>query len=769
MALAAASFAPEALARDPAVRLPGGSLATALAELSRQTGASIGLEGAMPVLSVRPLAGRMSAGEALRRLLRGSGLVARPVGPNAYRLMRRPSPVRAPRAARVASPVPVAAPVPVDIVVTARKRAESYATSPLSLSVVRFSARPANRALPDTGAIAAESEGLALTNLGPGRNRLFVRGVADSAFNGSSQSTVSLEIDEHRATYNAPDPDLRLVDVDRVEVLKGPQGPLYGTGAMGGIYHVVLRKPDLDTPAGMTALTGVLGAGGMTGGGGSAMANLPLVAGRLGLRLVAYGEAESGWIDSATRRNANGLTVSGGRAQLRWQPDAAWTVDLTALAQWLHVDDTQYVFAPHARSRDTTLAEPHDNDFLMGAATVRGRVAGADLVGSVSYVDHHVNSRLDASASAATYGLTAPLLYDDRQAYRLFDSEVHLSGGDDGGVGWLVGLSWLSSVHRSASALRSVDGAQRTTILDWRQRTEEWAGFAELGVPLFARWRLTAGARLFLSTIETERSLVSGLAHMSRDKLGFTPSLTLSWQAAPALLLYARYASAFRPGGLSPIDADRRSYEGDELGTVELGARLQRGTRLRLEGALFHTGWTEIQSDYLLDNGLVGTRNVGDGRIDGIDLSAAWEGPGHWSLRGGVEYQDGRLVHPDAALDPDTDRRLPVVPDVTVRLGVDRALALGGWRGQAGVTARYIGHARLSFDSDLDRRMGGYALVDLAASLSRGGWTVGATLSNLLDGSADSFAFGNPFSIRTQRQYTPVQPRLFRLVLARRW
>src|SRR5690606_14816127 len=82
--------------------------------------------------------------------------------------------------------------------------------------------------------------------LGPGRNRLFLRGVADSPFSGESQSTVAVVLDEARVTYSAPDPDIRLVDVERVEVLKGPQGSYYGTGTLGGIYHIVTRRAQVD-------------------------------------------------------------------------------------------------------------------------------------------------------------------------------------------------------------------------------------------------------------------------------------------------------------------------------------------------------------------------------------------------------------------------------------------------------------------------------------------------------------------------------------------
>jgi len=92
---------------------------------------------------------------------------------------------------------------------------------------------------PGTSAIASLADGMALSNLGPGRNRAFLRGVADSPFNGVTQSTVAIEVDDARVTFNAPDPELRLVDIKQVEVLEGPQGPLHGTGSLGGVYRIL--------------------------------------------------------------------------------------------------------------------------------------------------------------------------------------------------------------------------------------------------------------------------------------------------------------------------------------------------------------------------------------------------------------------------------------------------------------------------------------------------------------------------------------------------
>ncbi len=129
---------------------------------------------------------------------------------------------------------------------TAQKRQQALDEIPMSLVVVT----PEGTAPGGVGAGSRELglsvEGIAVTNLGPGRNREFIRGVADSPFSGVSQSTVAVQLDEARVIFDAPDPDLRLVDIERVEILKGPQGPLYGSGALGGIYHLVTRKPQLD-------------------------------------------------------------------------------------------------------------------------------------------------------------------------------------------------------------------------------------------------------------------------------------------------------------------------------------------------------------------------------------------------------------------------------------------------------------------------------------------------------------------------------------------
>ncbi|MDQ4420116.1 TonB-dependent receptor [Sphingobium sp. DEHP117] len=158
---------------------------------------------------------------------------------------------------------------------------------------------------------------------------------------------------------------------------------------------------------------------------------------------------------------------------------------------------------------------------------------------------------------------------------------------------------------------------------------------------------------------------------------------------------------------------------------------------------------------------------MGGGTVDGADISLVWH-HGGWRIEGGAQVQHARLEKSFDIRVPD-NAHLPVVPDLSGRIAGTRALSFGEWAGEAGLFVRYTGRARLSLDPGLDRRMGGYATVDPSLSLGRGGWTFGMFASNLLDSSADSFAFGNPFSVRSTPQFTPLHPRNFQVTVSRRW
>jgi iron complex outermembrane receptor protein len=755
-------------AREPlrSVDIAAGPLSSAIDRFSALTGISVGLPGDMPRVTTKRVSGTMSADMILQRLLDGSGLRAVRISATLYRIERAP---------RVQPPSPQPpqpdppAPPPGNIIVTAQKRPQVLADVPLSLSVLSFAPLARSRA-PSTRDISLDLEGLAVTNMGPGRNRQFIRGVADSPFNGLSQSTVAVQMDDARVTFNAPDPDLRLIDVDRVEILKGPQGPLYGSGALGGIYHIVTRKPDLDGISGSVRLSGEVVQHGQAGTGAEAIVNLPLVEDRLAVRAVGYRFANGGWIrNSGEKRRSNSAETAGLRLGIRWRPDDNWTIDAGFALQDINSRDSQYVVtSDETLIRDNGIAEPTDNDFELWHGTIRGKIGTLDLTSATSYVDHGYEYVLDASAAATDFGLTGPVRFDDQRRYSVFNQELRLSS--DGPIHWLAGLSYLrAATQGNAQVTDDSDAAQTVEIYD--RRVIEYAAFGEATVPIFNPLRLTLGARLFRSIAKDGADDDTAASPVRISKTGISPSAALSFDLGGRGVLYLRYARAMRPGGLAPADmAASRHFDADQLSNIDLGLRrTSHDGRFSLSASLYHTRWDDIQSDYLLANGLVSTHNAGEGAITGVEVTTEWMIGRDFTLSAGGSAQSARLTHTSSGVELE-DRRLPIAPTMTGRISLAKSFRLGSdWTGRAAVQANYIGKARLAFDDDLDRSMGDYTIASLSAELSRAAWTLGLRMDNLLDVRGDSFAFGNPFSIRAAPQYTPLRPRTFMLSVGRSW
>lgn len=737
-------MAAPAAAAPAEIDIPAADLPAAIVALARQTGISVAGTDAIPHRRTRRLRGRMDAGAALARLLAGSGLRAVAAGPGLWRLEPVPPPDAAP-------------PAPFDVIILATKRAERLDRAPIAISIIRPDAAslPAGR-----GVIAAlaGAEGVFATNLGPGRDRMFLRGVADSAFNGTTQSTVSLFLDDTRVSYATPDPDLRLADVERVEVLRGPQGTLYGTGALGGIVRIVTARPDPDAFAAhlMAEASGITHGG--AGGGTEAMANVPMASGRIGLRLVGWADSTPGWIDDRGRGagNINRVDRYGGRLALRLRAGDDWTVDAGLTGQWIDARDSQYATSGLARA--TALPEPHDNEFIAASLTIRGRIADLDFLSATAFVHHDMTSRFDASALPPA-GTTAPVAWTEHRLLGLGTQEWRVSDQASARP-WVAGLSLLFADNRQRSSFTAAAGESGP---DRRHvNSLEAAAFGEMTQPLGPRLALTLGLRGFAARDDNEQRD----ARQQNQRFGLTPSATLSWSPAADRLLWLRYASAVRPGGLNPAGAGAGSFRSDDLRSIEFGWRLGAGP-LRLDGAAFALWWENVQSDTIGPDGLVRTINAGTASNFGLELGATLA-LGRVTLDAALTVQRARLIDPSAAAGAISgdDSRLPVVPDLAGRVRAALDLPLAGlplhWSG----TLRHVGPARLGFDRALTRSMGGYWLVDAAVSVRRGRWQVALSGTNLADSRGDSFSFGNPFSIRAADQHTPPEPRMLTLRIA---
>ncbi len=720
------------------------------------------MAGALPDLRIRQIDRARGVGDALRQMLQHSQLHAVRIDATTWRIEPVPQKPRRSLFRRVPTMPDLAVG---DIIVTASKRDERLSDLPASISVAggpvldRLAGR---RGLVD---VMATTDGAFSTNLGPGRDRIFLRGVADSAFNGTSQSLVSLYLDDARIGYAAPDPDLRLVDIDRVEVLRGPQGTLYGTGALGGVVRIVTVAPDLDRFTGSAAIEGTGITNGALGGAVEGIVNVPIVPGTLGLRASTWSETMPGWIDDTGRgrRDVNRIHRTGGRAALRWEV-GDWHATLGGVAQWIDARDSQY--ATSGLSRATRIAEPQDNDFVSATLTVEGPIGRLNAQATTAFVDQQFGSTYDASVLAPARGVPAPLAYIEDRSAQLLSQEIRVSD-QTARHPWIVGATILHSTSRLDGRFASVGSAAIAARQDEEDVTDA-ALFAEGTQRLSERLDFKLGLRAFSTTSHLEQQ---GPDRERAYRLGVTPSGTLSWHRDDLGLVWLRYASAVRPAGVSraaPV-GDRR-IPGDELQSLELGWRIRAaGDRLALNGAIFGSTWEHLRSDTVGADGLLGTVDAGNATNYGVEFGGRLD-LAPVTIDFGTTLQRARLnsirLTSGATTPVDDDRRLPVVPDLSLRLAASRSFDVRGRPAQVYAATRYIGRTRLSFDPLLDRPAGHYATVDTGASIEAGTrrWSIDVT--NLLDSRGNSFGFGNPFTLDSTTQTVPVRPRTITLRLA---
>lgn len=742
-------------ARAPSAIGATTDLATAIDDLARHKAISIGTDGPLPHINVRAAPPDQPTAQTLATLLNGTGYRARQVAPTAWRIERATT-IPAPRPT---PPAPVALPPPPPInlppiVVTATKQPLNLYALPASVSLVALTDFPVGSGVIDaTPDIARRIDGLALTALGPGRNRMFLRGVADSAFGGESQSTVAVVLDETRLTYAAPDPDLRLIDMLQVEVLKGPQGSLYGTGPLGGIYRMVSHQADLNASDTSMSAAGSIGGHGGAGYAASFVRNMPIAAGSAAVRVVGYAELAPGWVDTGNRTNANATHVYGGRVQLGIAPAAGWRLDVTTLAQWLNSSDSRYTYDRGQYDRPAQLPEPHDNDLSHAAARLHGTIGAVDVTVSSGMTWHEVADSFDATTGADNAGATTPTLLTDRHNYKVWDSELRLRG-QLGNATWLIGLSHLDASQRLDRTLS--DRTQSSLVLETSRRdSHDSAAYFDLTVPVIAHLSVEGGGRLYRASIADDATLSGLSASTERERAGFTPSLALSWAPGDDRIGYVRYGSAFRQGAAAPFGG--KTPDGDELASIEAGWRQRVGSRGRIDLSLWYSRWDHVQSDSLGDAGQIVTVEAGDARIWGAEGSIALPLTPGWSMEAGGNITDARLSRDMLGFELH-DSRLPVVPSYTVRAALLHDFVIGDMTGKIYFNLRYVGPAHMSFDPALDRNIGKLVESDLEASIRDGAWTFTASARNLFAARGRAFAYGNPLRYRLTEQYITQDP-----------
>lgn len=775
---AAALLPSPALAAPRDFRIAAKPLADALVDFAVQADVAINSSGARGCRRLgNAVSGRMEKTEALHRLLAGTGCGFQMIDARTVRIFRLP-PVTAPATPRVASPPPPAAPTDVEeVIVTATRQPSEAARLPYAVSVLSDDVL-ARQDIQSANEVALLTPGLTVTNLGPGRDKLIIRGLSDGALTGRVQSTVGIYLDETRLTYSAPDPDLRLVDIERVEVLRGPQGSLYGAGSIGGIFHIVPRKPELGHFAASAAAEGSLTAEGGAGYVLEGMVNAPLWSDRAALRIVGYQEDAPGYIDDVTlgRSDINRTHRAGLRATAILEVTPDWSVTAGLISQTISSDDSQYTQAglPDL-TRANRVAEPHHNDFGAAYLSIRGDTPYGRLRWTTTLLDHRLTSQYDASTALPDFGAPAgpAAAYTERFSSKTVVSELNLTSPLGARLPWLVGV-FYSEGHEDQFANLRTPAPIYTEV-----RGDEVSEASVYGEASYSRgdWTLTLGGRYFWASVETVSDITApgiGAAAFADhgSESGFAPKAVLRYQINDRWMAYVQAAEGYRTGGFNtggPIGQvfggpgstlqPARRYSGDELWSYEGGSKwFSPDLGLTLQGALFLVSWRGIQSTQLLPSGLPYTANIGDGRAFGAEFEGAWA-IGDFEFRGSLLFNEPELDAPRAGFAATADSPLAGVSRFTASTTAHYERR---WRGSSVVTAdagvSYIGPSHLTFESTFAPRMGDYVSTRASAGVGDDRWRLIVFVENLTNERGNTFAYGNPFTLDGPEQTTPQRP-----------
>lgn len=770
---------PPALAQQKAITLPATTLDVAIGQLARQTGVDIvSTDPELRSIRTPAVRGARTAAAALATLLKDTGYRARRLSGGGYRIERAPA-----RAVRSTSPVsPRPAPVPPvpdpDIVVTASKQRITLLRYPGSLNPIAEGDALPGSAIGTLSDAARQVPILQSTQLGAGRNKVFIRGIADSSFNGSTQAPTSVYLDDVQLNYSGPEPGLRLYDMASVEVLEGPQGTLYGSGAIGGVIRLTSNPVDLQHVA-TAATVGVTATGGAEPGFDLAgMLNLPLVADAVGLRLVGYQIRDGGYLEDADRkrRDVNRSNTAGLRAAVRVAPGSGWQLEASGAAQWIDAADGKYAERQEgALVRRTLLSQPFDNRLAFGRLVVTKQWDdGLRFVSASGVAAYDTRETFDATFRNARGVVLSPrTIYRANHEKLLLSQEARLSRSLSNGNSWVAGFTLVRDrdVLTRSVALAGFDAS----IVGVTNVTNAGSAFGETTVALGRRFSVTAGARYSVARTDGNPSAQARPSSFVKGRLTrrLDPTVAASWQLASDLALFGRFQTGYRTGGVAVAPGIGRvaDYRPDAITVIEAGLRkLRRGpTGLAASGSISTAWWENVQADLITQRGQPYTANIGNAEILAVEANLDWVPVRGLHAQASVLFTDNQVEGPIADLSRRNNRRLPETPPFAAHVGLSYTWDARAAKPRIALAADYIGRSVLGTGDFLDVSQGRYWTADAVAAARLGKAELSITLGNLTDRRANQFAYGNPFSLSLRDQVTPLRPRNVRIGITTGW
>lgn len=628
-----------------------------------------------------------------------------------------------------------------EVVVTAQKRAENIQDVPTSVSVFgdeKIAQLHANQ-LSD---YAAYIPGLNVSGIGtPGQATITLRGIAavgPGAVVGAYVDDTPLGSSSNYARATEFGLDLMPYDVERVEILRGPQGTLYGAGTMGGLLKYVLKDPDPSAAEFRVGVEGssISGADDF-GWGARAGLNLPL-GDKVALRASFYDQETPGYIDNALtgEEDENDYRQYGGRAAFLWQISDDLSLKLGGMWQRLRSDNNgsmtldvtnfdpadPFAFTGPPQGRPIgdlkarhLVAQPFDKDVDYYSATLSWNLGWGSFTSATSYSQADTVQVQDATEVFGVFFGAAESPFRLTLALDKWTQELRLASSSDGRVEWLIGAFYTEEDSTNVQEAFGFDADGQPVFAEpvfifakLPTHYREIAGFGALTFKLTGSFDVTAGVR-WAKNQQDFRQISGGVlpglppadfpGHSEEDV--WTYAISPRLHVSDDTMMYVRVASGYRPGGPNvAVLGVPPQVDADKLTNYEAGIKtefLERRALVNL--AAFYIDWTNIQQTEAF-GGVNGLTNAGDAVTKGAELETRFLIGDRFQLGFNLAYTDATLkagpsTKPDPA-DPGatwnlTGVQLPQVPEWSGAVTADYSFTFpGGHPARVGAGWRYV-------------------------------------------------------------------------------
>jgi iron complex outermembrane receptor protein len=660
-----------------------------------------------------------------------------------------------------------------EIIVTAQKREERLQDVPVPVTALDGSA------LAETNQLRLQDyyssvPGLALTPDDNGGAFLSIRGITTGY---GTNPTVGITIDDvpYGASATAGNallsvaPDLDPSELARVEVLRGPQGTLYGAASMGGLLKFVTVDPSTDRLGGQVrAGLSSINNGQKLGYDTNASINVP-ISNTVAVRASGFTRQDPGYIDNIAtgQRGINEEDFYGGRVSALWRPNDDFSLKLSALVQDSKSHGSSYATIGLGDLQQNTLIGTglFDRNIQAYSANLSAKLGNVDLTSVTGYSNTRSSDDIDLGpAGFGPYTLqqfnvsgTAEV---DRFEIRKFTQEIRLSSSVSHWLDWLVGGFFDHENTPITTTIVPEDSTTGTIVGQWLNTNfpttfTEYAAFADFTVHITDRFDLQLGGRESQDKESISQTFVGAyydslfisaaspyiLSKVNSKTNAFTYLVTPRFKLSSNWMVYARLASGYRPGGPNDSPGVPRLFSPDKTENYELGTKgefLDR--RMSVEASVYYIDWRNIQlSVYDPQTFLSYVNNASRAKSQGVELTLGAKPVTGLSVNAWLTFNDAVLTAPlptnDFSYGVSGDR-LPYSSRFSANASINYEFPLSGRVGGfAGAAMSYVGDRYGIFTGPTQQRaiLPAFAKTDLRAGIKYDLWTVNFYVNNVAD------------------------------------